>query len=143
MVEALSLDGDEHVLEVGTGCGWQTALLAELARQVFSVERFADLAETARANLGARENVHIVVGDGSGGCRSTRRSTRFSSRPPTGACRGRSPHSSPKQAGSCSRSGRVAPRRFVLFEKRRGALQRTRSLGGAHFVRMYGRHGFA
>src|SRR5919197_482534 len=43
MVEALALDGDEQVLEIGTGYGWQTALLAELAREVFSVERFADL----------------------------------------------------------------------------------------------------
>jgi protein-L-isoaspartate(D-aspartate) O-methyltransferase len=67
MVEALSLSGEERVLEIGTGYGWQTALLAELAREVFSVERFADLAETARAALAGQENVVIVVGDGSEG----------------------------------------------------------------------------
>jgi protein-L-isoaspartate(D-aspartate) O-methyltransferase len=48
MVEALALEGEERVLEVGTGYGWQTALLARLAREVFSVERFADLAGRAR-----------------------------------------------------------------------------------------------
>ena len=45
MVEALALEGDERVLEIGTGYGWQTALLARLAREVFSVERFPYLAE--------------------------------------------------------------------------------------------------
>src|SRR5438046_2511273 len=67
MVEALALVGNERVLEIGTGYGWQTALLARLARDVFSVERFADLAETARAALAKRRNVVILVGDGSEG----------------------------------------------------------------------------
>jgi len=67
MVEALALRGAERVLEVGTGYGWQTALLAEVAREVFSVERFADLAETARAALAGRGTVHVFVGDGSEG----------------------------------------------------------------------------
>jgi protein-L-isoaspartate(D-aspartate) O-methyltransferase len=67
MIEALSLDRDGRVLEIATGYGWQTALLARLAREVFSVERFDDIAEAARAALAGRENVHIVVGDGSEG----------------------------------------------------------------------------
>src|SRR5207248_3524785 len=45
MVEALGLTGSERVLEVGTGYGWQTALLARLAERVWSVERWPDLAE--------------------------------------------------------------------------------------------------
>ena len=53
MVDALALTGDETVLEVGTGYGWQTALLSRLAADVWSVERYADLAATARTNLGA------------------------------------------------------------------------------------------
>jgi protein-L-isoaspartate(D-aspartate) O-methyltransferase len=57
MVEALSLTGDERVLEIGTGYGWETALLARLARKVFSVERFSDLAETARGALGRVRSV--------------------------------------------------------------------------------------
>ena len=67
MIEALSLDGDERVLEIGTGYGWQAALLARLAREVFSVERLDDIAEAARAALAGRKNVHVVVGDGSEG----------------------------------------------------------------------------
>src|SRR5829696_3469128 len=69
MVAALGLQGGERVLEVGTGHGFQTALLACLAGLVFSIERFADLAATARRNL-AREgagNVDVVVGDGTAG----------------------------------------------------------------------------
>jgi protein-L-isoaspartate(D-aspartate) O-methyltransferase len=71
MVAALSLSGTEQVLEVGTGLGFQTAILAVLARDVVSVERFADLADRARANLDAAglANVTVVVGDGTLGVR--------------------------------------------------------------------------
>jgi len=51
MTEALELSGDEKVLEVGTGSGYQTAILAKLARVVISVERLPTLAETARKTL--------------------------------------------------------------------------------------------
>jgi protein-L-isoaspartate(D-aspartate) O-methyltransferase len=66
MVAALELTGGERVLEVGTGLGFQTAILARLARQVVSVERFADLAVQARSNLAAAglDRVRVVVGDG-------------------------------------------------------------------------------
>jgi protein-L-isoaspartate(D-aspartate) O-methyltransferase len=69
MLQALSLAGSEKVLEVGTGSGYQTALLAELGGEVYSVERHASLsasAERVLADLGYR-NVHLVVGDGSQG----------------------------------------------------------------------------
>jgi protein-L-isoaspartate(D-aspartate) O-methyltransferase len=66
MVAALELSGTERVLEVGTGLGFQTAILALLAREVVSVERFADLAAQARANLAAAGlgQVTVLVGDG-------------------------------------------------------------------------------
>jgi protein-L-isoaspartate(D-aspartate) O-methyltransferase len=66
MVAALGLTGSERVLEVGTGLGFQTAILALLAHQVVSVERFPDLAAQARANLAAAglARVRVVVGDG-------------------------------------------------------------------------------
>lgn len=70
-LEALSLRGHERVLEIGTGTGYQTALLARLAAQVFSVERLSDLASRARealAQAGAR-NTTVLVGDGSLGWR--------------------------------------------------------------------------
>jgi len=69
MTQALELDGTERVLEVGTGSGYQCAVLAELAREVWSVERIAGLAERAAAllaGLGYR-NVHVRTGDGSRG----------------------------------------------------------------------------
>lgn len=66
MTQALHLSGEENVLEIGTGSGYQTAILAKLARQVWSVEKYASLATHARevlANL-AIYNAEIMVGDG-------------------------------------------------------------------------------
>lgn len=63
------LDGDERVLEIGTGSGFQTALLARLSGEVFSVERVEALARRARealAGVGA-DNVVLRIGDGSRG----------------------------------------------------------------------------
>jgi protein-L-isoaspartate(D-aspartate) O-methyltransferase len=143
MVEALSLTGDERVLEIGTGYGWQTALLARLAREVFSVERFADIAETARAALAGRENVVIVVGDGSEG---------LPEHAPFDAILVAAAYPSVPEplAEQLAESGRLVQplgpggaEDVVLFEKRRGVLRRVDSLGGANFVRLYGRHGFA
>jgi len=70
-LEALSLKGRERVLEVGTGSGYQAALLGHLAAQVFTIERFTQLANRARealAGAGAR-NVTVLSGDGSLGWR--------------------------------------------------------------------------
>ena len=69
MIEALGLRGGEKVLEIGTGYGWQTALLARLAGAVWSIERWPDLAEVARANLerAGVAGAHVVVGDGTEG----------------------------------------------------------------------------
>jgi protein-L-isoaspartate(D-aspartate) O-methyltransferase len=67
MTECLHLTGDERVLEIGTGSGYQAAILAELSRQVVSIERLSSLAERARtilADLG-HHNVKVIVGDGS------------------------------------------------------------------------------
>ena len=71
MVVALGLTGGERVLEVGTGLGFQTAILARLAGEVISVERVPALAEQARANLAAAGlgHVTVVVGDGTLGVR--------------------------------------------------------------------------
>jgi protein-L-isoaspartate(D-aspartate) O-methyltransferase len=69
MLEALALSPEDRVLEVGTGSGYVTALLAELAAQVLSMERHAALADAARellADMGYT-NVRVIVGDGSHG----------------------------------------------------------------------------
>jgi len=67
MTEALELTGDERVLEIGAGSGYQTAILAELAAAVFSIERHVDLAREAEARLAqlGYRNVAIRTGDGS------------------------------------------------------------------------------
>lgn len=66
MVAALHLSGGERVLEVGTGLGFQTAILAALPSEVYSIERFPRLAAQAERNLEASEieGVTVVVGDG-------------------------------------------------------------------------------
>ena len=69
MTEALALTGTEKVLEIGTGSGYQAAVLAELADRVFSTERLPRLADRARKILYALRysNVLIKVGDGTQG----------------------------------------------------------------------------
>lgn len=66
MTQSLELKGDEKVLEIGTGSGYQTAILAELAREVYSVERIRALAERARKLLKklGYNNVKILISDG-------------------------------------------------------------------------------
>ena len=66
MSELLSLDGDERVLDVGTGSGYHAAVLAELADEVVTIERVRALAERARAALAAAgyDDVDARVGDG-------------------------------------------------------------------------------
>jgi protein-L-isoaspartate(D-aspartate) O-methyltransferase len=67
MTAALQLHGQERVLEIGTGSGYQAAILARLAVVVFSIERIPELAAQARATLAmaGMMNVHVLVGDGS------------------------------------------------------------------------------
>ena len=142
MVEALELQGVERVLEIGTGYGWQTALLARLAREVFSIERFPDLAETARASLVGHENVTVVVGDGSAG---------LPEYAPFDAILVAAAYTTVPAplADQLAEGGRLVQpigpggaEDVFLFEKRDGVLRRTRWVTGAHFVRLYGRHGF-
>ena len=69
MTQELKITKDCEVLEIGTGCGYQTAVLAKLARRIYTIERFNQLSEPAQANLGRLNitNVEFYVGDGSGG----------------------------------------------------------------------------
>jgi len=69
MLQLMALTGSETVLEIGTGSGYQTALLSHLAQDVYSIERHQPLADAATIrlkNLGL-SNVHLFVGDGSVG----------------------------------------------------------------------------
>lgn len=69
MTHLLALKGGERVLEIGTGSGYQAAVLAVLARWVFTIERHAELAQRARETLRrlGYSNVTVLTGDGSGG----------------------------------------------------------------------------
>jgi protein-L-isoaspartate(D-aspartate) O-methyltransferase len=144
MVEALALTGSERVLEIGTGYGFQTAILARLAAQVFSVERYPDLAETARRNL-AREdvrNVDVVVGDGSAGLPDR---APFDSILVSAAF----PRVPPPLADQLVDGGRLVQpigrggsEEVTLFERVGDELVARRSVTGASFVPLVGKHGF-
>ncbi len=69
MTQELEVQPGDRVLEVGTGCGYAAAVLAEMAGEVWTVERHESLAREARERLGTLgyANVHVVVGDGAGG----------------------------------------------------------------------------
>jgi protein-L-isoaspartate(D-aspartate) O-methyltransferase len=144
MVAALELAGDERVLEVGTGYGFQTALLAELAGAVWSVERWTDLAEAARENLrrhGARD-VRVAVGDGTLGLPEHAPYDAIV----VAAAHPDVPAPLADQLGPGARLvhpvGPGGREDVVLFEKAPGGLIRRRTLTGAHFVRLVGEHGY-
>ena len=145
MIESLELIGDERVLEVGTGLGWQTALLAHLARQVWSVERWPDLAESARQNLRGQGvgNATVVVGDGSEG---------YPEPAPYAAIVVSAAFTSVPSALTAQllRGGRLVQpigpggrEDVVLFEQRPEGLVPLRTITRAHFVRLVGREGFS
>jgi protein-L-isoaspartate(D-aspartate) O-methyltransferase len=67
MTEALGMNGGEKILEIGTGSGYQTAILAEIARKVITIERIAALSQIAREQLKDYPNVTMITGDGSKG----------------------------------------------------------------------------
>ena len=139
MCEVLELAGDEKVLDVGTGSGYHAAVLSHLAREVWSIERKAKLAEQARRNLAAAgiENVHLIVGDGSGG---------YPSEGPYGAINvAAAAHDVPTRARSSSSAagGRlVAPvnggAQRLLLERRRGDTFERTSLEPVRFVPLVG-----
>jgi protein-L-isoaspartate(D-aspartate) O-methyltransferase len=145
MVQALDLSSSDGVLEVGTGYGWQTGLLARLANEVWSVERWDDIARTARMHLERQgiDNATVVVGDGSAG---------LPEHAPYDAIlvAAAFPHVPAPLVEQLADGGRLVQPigaggadEVILFERRGGVLERKRLLTGAHFVRLYGEHGFA
>ena len=145
MVEALVLRGDEKVLEVGTGYGYQTALLARLAREVWSIELWQDMTEAARAALEkvGIENATLLVGDGTLGLPGQ---APFDAIVVTAAF----PTVPPPLAGQLAQGGRLVQpigpgglEDVRLFEKQDGRLVVARSITGAYFVPLYGEHGYA
>jgi protein-L-isoaspartate(D-aspartate) O-methyltransferase len=145
MVQALALTGSENVLEIGTGYGFQSALLAYLSRSVWSIERWHDVAQTARDNLARYGigNVEVMVGDGTLG---------LSEQAPFDAIlvSAAFPEVPPPLTDQLAGGGRLVQPigqggvdEVTLFEKGPGGLVRRFAVSGARFVRLYGRHGFA
>jgi protein-L-isoaspartate(D-aspartate) O-methyltransferase len=145
MIQALWLTGGEHILEVGTGYGYQTALLARLASLVTSIERWADLADQARRNLAAQgiDNVHVVDGDGTDGVPAAAPydailvSAAFPEVPEV-------------LVGQLRVGGRLVQpigpggaELVTVFERSAGGLVSREVVCHARFVRLYGRHGYA
>ena len=136
--------GDERVLDVGTGSGYQAAVLAELAAEVVTVERIPELAEQARgeprrgrlrARRGARRRRHARRP----GARAVRR--RSPSPRPRRSCRRRSTSSSSRAAGSSSRSAAAAARAGGDRRTPRGP-GRARASVPCRFVPLVGEQGF-
>lgn len=144
MVEALGLTGGERVLEIGTGYGFQTAVLARLAGEVVSVERWADMAGRARRRLSRAGigNASVTTADGTLGAP------------------GRAPYDAvvvsaafPEVPEPLVDQLRVGGRlvqpigpggreQVRLYERTPGGLALRRNVVSAHFVRLYGAHGY-
>lgn len=143
MTEMLDLTGSEKVLEVGTGSGYQTAILAELGRFVHSIERVTSLAHSARqriAGLGYT-NVEVHVGDGSLGL-------DFEAPFDAIIVTAGAPETPASLCSQLDEGGRlIVPvgsqtlQRLYLVEKRRGQLS-TRESTGCVFVPLIGEDGW-
>ncbi len=144
-LEALGLRGTERVLEIGTGSGYQTALLAALADQVFTIERVRSLAETAQAALKAAGvgNVSLLVGDGTLG---------WSAYAPFDAIlvAAGGPEVPPPLVEQLKPAGRMiiplgakggGPQTLTLVRRTDAGVSST-PLGDARFVPLVGEHGF-
>ena len=144
MVDALALAGGEKVLEVGTGYGYQTALLASLAREVWSIELWSDMTGTARGALEAQgiTNAHLVVGDGTLGLPEHAPFDAIVVAAAFPAVPG--PLIDQLVAGGrlVQPIGPGGHEDVVLFDKQEQALVRRRTLTGARFVPLYGPHGY-
>ena len=145
MLQALRLVEGEHVLEVGTGYGYQTALLAQLASFVTSIERWPDLAEQARRNLAAQNitNVRVVDGDGTEGLPAA---APYDAILVSAAF----PHVPEPLVSQLRLGGRLVQpigsggaERVTVFERGADGLVSREVVCHARFVRLFGRHGYA
>ena len=144
MIQALRLTEAAQVLEVGTGYGYQTALLAQLASFVTSVERWPDLAQRARRNLAAQDirNVRIVDGDGTEGVPAAAPYDAIL----VSAAFPQVPQALVDQLRIGARVvqpiGPGGTEQVTVFERSAEGLVSRGVVCHARFVRLYGRHGY-
>jgi len=144
MTQALVLSGTERVLEIGTGSGYQTAILGELAEQVFSIERVPSLAQRARNILDNLKytNIVITVGDGTYGWKEHA--------PYDGIIVTAGAPFAPKQLlQQLSTGGRLVipvgdqvSQELKVYRKTDGDSFELEDLGGCRFVKLIGEHGW-
>jgi len=144
MIAALGLTGTEEVFEVGTGYGYQTALLARLAARVVSIDIWPDLAAQARRNLAAQGagNVVVLTGDGTEGAPDF---APFDAIVVSAAYpRVPSPLAAQLKIGGrlVQPVGPGGAERIILYQKEQHGLRRVRIVTAASFVQLHGRHGF-
>jgi protein-L-isoaspartate(D-aspartate) O-methyltransferase len=144
MLECLALKPKDRALEIGTGSGYQTALLAELCREVVSIERIPELAEAARAQL--REmgyaNVEMVVADGTLG---------WPEQAPYDAIvvSAAAPHVPQPLLDQLAEGGRMVipvggmSGQNLCLVQRKGRSIKMKSICGCVFVRLIGKEGWA
>ena len=143
MTEALSLKGEEKVLEIGTGSGYQAAILSELAREVYSMEKHLSLAKKAKERLNSLgyKNVEVRVGDGTKGLLEKEPFDRII----ITAGAPRIPSSLLKQLKAGGKMilplGGFEMQELILIEKEKRGI-RKRKLGGCRFVPLYGEEGW-
>jgi len=143
MTEALELRGTERVLEVGTGSGYQTAVLAKLAAEVFTIERIPDLARRAQQTLdrlGFR-NIHYRIGDGTLGLPDAAPFDAI-------LVAAGGPAIPPALKDQLADGGKIVMpvggrgSQDLMLVTRRGATVTEKALGGCVFVRLIGKHGW-
>lgn len=145
VVAELEITPTDRVLEIGTGLGYQTALLAALAADVYSIDRYVDLVEAARGNLAAQgiRNVTLATGDGTEGWPED---APFQAIVVSAAF----PEVPPPLQEQLDEGGRLIQplggKRgddLMRFRKINGALVADRNLGAARYVPLRGRYGSA
>jgi protein-L-isoaspartate(D-aspartate) O-methyltransferase len=144
MTQLLRLNGDCEVLEIGTGSGYQTAVLAHLARKVYTMEAIADLAAGAQEVLQKLEiqNVEFRLGDGSCGWPEPRRFERIVLTAATPNWPAPLLDQLDEGGLIVAPLGRGSTQSLVVAEKRRGKLIESH-ICGCRFVKLVGKYGFA
>lgn len=144
MLQALELTGDEKVLEVGTGSGYQAALLGNLAKKIYTIERIEKLAGEAKKHIKSSgvKNVKVIIGDGSEGLA---RYAPYDAITVSAAFR-EVPQPLVMQLAENGRLvmpvGEHASQEVILYRKKAGSLEEIRRISPVRFVPLVGKYGW-